>query len=195
MSQASSVRAEVDALEEGLLQAAVPSGGWPYQVGRTPRLEPTAWGVLALASVPGRQAVESARESALGWLASIQREDGLLVEPGTPGPNYGWNGLALLAAAAGRDTDKPEMRRRLTDGLLGAKGVRLPPGPAPVQQDNTLQAWSWTEGTFSWIEPTAYCLLALKRAGIAGEPALAPVRADDRAGTPGAAGQTVTSRR
>jgi len=31
-----------------------------------------------------------------------------------------------------------------------------------VRVDRQLQAWSWTEGTFSWLEPTALCLLALK---------------------------------
>jgi VWFA-related protein len=32
-----------------------------------------------------------------------------------------------------------------------------------ARQDNTLQGWSWIEGTFSWIEPTSWCLLALKK--------------------------------
>jgi hypothetical protein len=31
------------------------------------------------------------------------------------------------------------------------------------RQDNTLRGWSWIEGTFSWIEPTSLCLLALKK--------------------------------
>jgi hypothetical protein len=30
------------------------------------------------------------------------------------------------------------------------------------RQDNSIQAWSWIDDTFSWVEPTAWCLLALK---------------------------------
>ena len=31
-----------------------------------------------------------------------------------------------------------------------------------VQLNPDLRAWSWTPGAFSWIEPTAYALIALK---------------------------------
>jgi hypothetical protein len=31
------------------------------------------------------------------------------------------------------------------------------------RQDNALQAWSWIADTFSWVEPTAWCLLSLKK--------------------------------
>ena len=37
--------------------------------------------------------------------------------------------------------------------LLAAKGIALE-GDLPVRQNNRLQAWSWTEGTFSWVEPS-----------------------------------------
>ena len=32
-----------------------------------------------------------------------------------------------------------------------------------MRQDGSLQAWSWVDGTFSWVEPTAWCLLLLKK--------------------------------
>ena len=32
-----------------------------------------------------------------------------------------------------------------------------------LRQDNRLQAWPWVDGTASWVEPTAWCLLLLKR--------------------------------
>jgi hypothetical protein len=32
----------------------------------------------------------------------------------------------------------------------------------PVRLNPDLQAWSWTPGALSWIEPTAYSLIALK---------------------------------
>ena len=33
-----------------------------------------------------------------------------------------------------------------------------------LRQDNSLQGWSWVDATFSWIEPTCWGLLALKKA-------------------------------
>jgi hypothetical protein len=62
---------------------------------------------------------------------------------------------------------------RLTGSLLATKGIAIE-GDSVVKQNSRLQAWPWTEGTFSWIEPTAYCLLALKKRGASG--AVASVR-------------------
>ena len=31
------------------------------------------------------------------------------------------------------------------------------------RQDNSLQAWPWVDGTFSWVEPTCWCLLLVKK--------------------------------
>jgi hypothetical protein len=104
----------------------------------------------------------------------------LLVEGGTPGVNYAWNGLALLTDIAINGPDGGAFRSRLVDGLLAAKGIALEEGSGPVRQNNRLQAWSWTEGTFSWVEPTALCLLALKKARAAG-PLAAPRLADAEA--------------
>jgi len=41
------------------------------------------------------------------------------------------------------------------------KGIAAEPSPFN-RQDNSIQAWSWIDDTFSWVEPTAWCLLALK---------------------------------
>ena len=50
----------------------------------------------------------------------------------------------------------------LLEGLTRVRGRSLPPSDV-LTQNNALQAWPWLEGTFSWVEPTSYCLLALKR--------------------------------
>ena len=175
VSESSSVPVQGQDLEARLLQAALPSGGWPYRQGLTARIEPTVWALIALSSAAGAPAADAACAGAWSWLGSLQRVDGLIVEPSTPGPNYGWNGLVLLAAAAVAESDNSDMRRRLTDGLLAVKGIRLDDTASRVRQDNTLQAWSWTEGTFSWVEPTAYCLLAIKKARVQSDAAVARV--------------------
>jgi len=143
-----------------LVAAAAATGGWPYYPQQASRIEPTCWALLALGGKTNAAPENAAVAAARAFLHGLQRSDGLLVEPATPGPNYGWNGLSLLALNAQEDLAVVD---RLVNGLLAAKGVQIQgSGPAVVRQDGLLQAWSWTEGTFSWIEPTAYCLLALK---------------------------------
>src|SRR5439155_4953858 len=52
--------------------------------------------------------------------------------------------------------------QRLLDAIAAAKGMAVDiPDP---RQDNKLQGWPWMPDTFSWLEPTAWCLLALKKA-------------------------------
>jgi hypothetical protein len=52
--------------------------------------------------------------------------------------------------------------------LVAARGASAPPSPY-IQQDNSLQAWSWIDGTFSWVEPTSWAMLALKKSMRGGE--------------------------
>ncbi len=165
MPQSSPPRAPAPAdPSEATAGAASASGGWPYRIGRSSRLEPTAWALLALAASSKRQDFGKVFTRGVEWLEAIQQPDGLLIEPGMPGPNYGWNGLALIATL--RTTPRTSrLSDRLLAGLLEAKGLRLENAPGVLRQNNALQAWSWTEGTFSWVEPTAYCLLAVKKSG------------------------------
>lgn len=137
-------------LKASLLRSRNPDGGWPYHPGKASRLEPTCWAALAL----GGQDTATALQ---GWPAA----DGLLLERRGGSANYAFHGVAMLALhalgiehAGGNDV--------LLDGLQRAKGDALPQSKIN-RQDNSLQGWSWIPGTFSWVEPTAWCLLALKR--------------------------------
>src|SRR4030095_15733818 len=86
--------------------------------------------------------------------------EGLLVERAGGEPNYGFQGLALLALhAAG--IEHRDGNRALLDELQRVKGLAFEPSPIN-RQDNSIQGWSWIDDTFSWVEPTAWCLLALK---------------------------------
>ena len=129
-------------------------GGWPYYAGRQSRIEPTAWAMLALALPEGSTP-----------LGTWRGADGLLVEPAIGVVNFGFNGLAALALAA-PSTGGANTAAAITQALLAHKGVQVPAHPA-VQQDPKLQAWSWMDGTFSWVEPTAWCMLAVKKSGLA----------------------------
>jgi hypothetical protein len=154
-------------LRRTLVDAVASDGGWAYYEGRRSRLEPTSWALLVLAGAtdPVTKRIVTGGSS---FLRRLQGDNGLLVEEGTPGPNLAWNALALLAAVAVHGAAADPLRDGLQAGLLRVKGVAIEQGEHPVRQDNRLQAWSWTEGTFSWIEPTALGLLALKKSRASG---------------------------
>jgi len=151
-------------LRRSIAQVTSADGGWSYYPGRESRIEPTCWAMLAL-SATGGEAIRV--EQGLSYLHGRQRAAGRLLEDSVGTVNYGWNGLALLTDVVVSGPSSSPWRSRLVDALLAAKGVALPNSPA-LRQDNQLQAWSWIDGTFSWVEPTALCVLALKKAGMSG---------------------------
>ena len=126
-------------------------GGWPYYRGRRSRLEPTSWAMLATGTPFDTTPLGS-------WIGA----DGLLVEPATPHANFAFNGLAALAVAS--SAAPARVLAGVLRGLVAARGESAPANPA-ARMDSSLQGWSWMAGTFSWVEPTAWCTLALKRRG------------------------------
>jgi hypothetical protein len=128
-------------------------GGWPYVSGRRSRIEPTCWALVALARADGGSpAIEVLQRWPLrdGWLIDV---------PGVP-PNHAFNALAGLILDQAGETRK--LADTLAARIVGAKGIAIGQS-AEMRQNNSLQAWSWVDGTFSWVEPTAWCLLFLKQ--------------------------------
>jgi hypothetical protein len=140
-------------LGQALLRARNPDGGWAYSAGKRTRLEPTCWALLALAATHGRP-VELQR------LESWPRHDGWLVDVAGAPPNQPFNALAALALL--QNPSSRSLARPIVSNLLSARGERSAQGKYVIQ-DNSLQAWSWVEGTASWVEPTAWSLLLLKK--------------------------------
>jgi hypothetical protein len=155
-------------LAESLRSSVNGDGGWPYFSGKTSRIEPTAWAVLALASAAsGRsESTDVPLRLMAGWL----RHDGLLSEVPDLPANMTSNGIAAVAiqrAIAGQSAGVEHVQATidaLLAGILTTAGLRFPES-SRVEQDNQLSGWPWNKGTFSWVEPTASCLLALKKAG------------------------------
>ena len=159
-------------LLDHLRTASNADGGWPYFRGKASRLEPTCWAVLALRAAGGTAEDASRIDAALQRLESWQEATGLISEIPSAPPNLAFNGLAaivILATLAPKnvsDRRADEVARRLLAGISETKGVRLEQG-TDSRQDTRLVGWPWTAGTYSWVEPTAWCLLALKKAGLA----------------------------
>jgi hypothetical protein len=151
-------------MRETLLSGTNPDGGWAYYQGHASRLEPTCWALLALL----------ADASTTGWDASAhrtflqrsQRRDGLFLEAAVGDenrPNLGFNGLAALLLLAERQLAPEASRTALFSALIANKGVKLSASWIN-RQDNALQGWAWIDSSFSWVEPTCWCVLALKKA-------------------------------
>ena len=157
-------------LTEALLATQDADGGWGAESGKRSNTEATALAVLALGSSSAPPASAALRRG-LGWLVDHQRPDGgWPLGAGQDGST--WPTPLAVLAVLGRS----ELRERAAGGLrwLVGHGGRDPgwliralyrvwPGALPVRMDPTLKGWSWNPDAFSWVEPTAYALLALKK--------------------------------
>jgi hypothetical protein len=151
-------------LEHRLVSAIDVIGAWGYRVDCACAAEPTALGALALASSDRHT---EQYERALNWLARSQREDGAVpVVADLESPHW-TTALALLAWASGPESTRHRYRpqiERARGWLLHAKGRSIEQDPL-MSHDTTLVGWPWVSGTHSWIEPTAYAIMALRATG------------------------------
>lgn len=140
-------------LRTALLTARNPDGGWAYSSGKKSRLEATCWALLALSH-------EDALKPDVGVLRQWRQQDGWLTDvPGAP-PNHAFNALAALTLLEA-DSDTTQAQA-LGARLVAAKGIRAGQ-VSELRQDNGIQGWAWLDGTFSWVEPTTWSLLLLKK--------------------------------
>jgi len=152
-------------------------GGWGHRAGGHSAVEPTCWTLLALAGAHRSADQETALRHGLGWLCGHQLADGSW--PAYPGQPQGcWaTSLACLSlhavgwspACAGRPEALARGLRWLGQAWPGEGGFwwrlreKLLPGQIRVRQNSALRGWSWTPGTSSWVEPTSYALIALRK--------------------------------
>lgn len=141
----------------------IADGGFANKPGGAFRADVTCWAILALmaGNVRGR-ALERARQ----FLASVQQEDGRVCIAPQHRQAFWPTPLAILAwHGAGAYKDQEAKAAKF---LLGFEQVRLVDDPgarAIMGHDPTIRGWPWIAGTSPWLEPTAYCLMALRLAG------------------------------
>lgn len=159
------------------LQAAGnPDGGWGARRGGPSTTEATSLALLALAA----HSRGDASQHGLAWLRARQRSDGAWPASDQV-PQASWmTPLAVLALSrfpADR-TQAVKGARWLAEqegrgySILTRILLRVFPKRDVVELDPSLTGWPWMADTFSWVEPTAYAMLALKsmRASLPGEP-------------------------
>lgn len=188
------VRAEaIEESRRALLACRNSDGGWGYQAGTNSRLEPTAWGLLAFAGQGGPGAGDEVARI-VDLIARWQRPDGLLACVPSAPANLAFNGLTALALmhTASVQPSVPGVSRtldRLVHAIAAVRGNAQPfvqrvllwlaPSARTSRQDDGLRGWPWVHDTFSWVEPTGWCLLALKRSRMLVAPALAADRIEE----------------
>jgi hypothetical protein len=150
---------------------------WAYTPGAPPATEPTALTALALHGHGRAQAAQRACD----WLVQRQAADGSLgINAAESAPHWA-TALAVLAwraveqippaepngGAAAKSSNYAQPIERAVNWILSIAGKPLP-RTHELGHDTTLRGWPWVEGTHSWMEPTAYCVLALRATGRGG---------------------------
>lgn len=162
------------------LRAGANARGWAYYAGKGSRIEPTCWALLALHGFGGNDSSPDTLTTLhphLHYLRSLQNGEGFLVDTDPSLVNITANATALIALHSLGGPDFADCAQRLQSALVALKGMSL--AEPDAKQDNTLQGWPWVRDTFSWVEPTAWALLALKLAGRATRSVVAAQRQEE----------------
>lgn len=155
-----------------LLNAQNSDGGWGVGQGKRSNTEATSLTLLGLSM--WREAVPAAcLHHGLSWLTTRQHADGSW--PLTDQLHAGSWATALAILALDLFESHQQSAVRGARWLLRQKGRRLgwvasllyrvAPHTLPYQMNPDLQGWPWVANTFSWVEPTAYALIALQKLG------------------------------
>lgn len=155
---------------ESLAESMHPSGGWGYAPGQTPQLEPSCFALLALSLDPTRFADHIAMTRA--FIEQHANDDGSY-RPLDGREEAIWpTALVLFTQAACGVAGSATPQAVTISYLLGIRG-RVPDQPEAGELhdiDLNLVGWPWAEKNFSWVEPTAWAVLALRFVGQAEHP-------------------------
>jgi uncharacterized protein (DUF362 family) len=158
-------------LRSALAALALPGGGWGYAPGQDAHLEPTGLALLALSADPER--FRPALDAGRAWLESCAAGDGTYRLP-RGRPEAVWPTALVLFVRAALGEPAADLDP-VAAALLARRGRQAEDGGgAEVNDiDLSLTGWPWAENTFSWVEPTAWACLALRRSGLGDHPRVA----------------------
>ena len=160
----------VDAALALLLDAQNEDGGWSSFKGKRSNTESTSFALLALNSLAG-DPFDRQKTTGLKWLLQHQKEDGSWSFNDTTKQSSWTTPIAALALMSFQDQRQHALRAAkwiLTQegrkpGWIASLLVRLSLVQKVTELDPYLSGWSWNPGAFSWVEPTSYSLMALKK--------------------------------
>src|SRR5262245_9828829 len=155
-------------LVSSLLSEQNGDGGWGAVAGKQSNTEATAFAVLALQSV----AADASRiAKAKGWLINRQNGDGSWsLSDSAKGPSW-VTALAIIALSGSAEESARVIKAGNwvleqeggKPGLLAQLILFVTRQKRAVRLNQDLIGWPWTTGNFSWVEPTSYFMIALKR--------------------------------
>jgi hypothetical protein len=153
-------------LIHSLEQRHIAGAGFANHAGGSPRADATCWAVLALnANGSHGDMVHEAQQA----LAKTQSSDGRICL--APRHENAWWPTPLAVIAWHRCGQYQQQREKAVRLLLAFDQLRIADdadSAAIIGHDPTIKGWPWIMGTTPWLEPTAYCLLALRLAGFEG---------------------------
>src|SRR5262245_21669350 len=160
----------IDAALAILLDAQNGDGGWSSFKGKRSNTESTSFALLALNSLEGGS-FDRQKTTGLRWLLQHQKEDGSWSFNDTTKQSSWTTPIAALALTSFQDQRQHALRAAkwiLTQegrkpGWVASLLVRLSLVQRMTELDPYLSGWSWTPGAFSWVEPTSYSLITLKK--------------------------------
>jgi hypothetical protein len=155
---------------DSLVAIQNPDGGWPARRGTRSNTEATALALLALRPTAGGQ-IAAHLQQGLQWLTDRQTANGAWPMTAEVHRDSWATALAISSLAS----FGIERERRLNGarwllaqqpgglGWFASLLHRVAPNAMPVRLNPALKGWAWTAGAFSWVEPTAHALIALKK--------------------------------
>ena len=160
----------INAAIDLLLGAQNEDGGWGAVKGKRSNTESTSFALMALKSLEGKL-FDHQTTAGLKWLLQHRRDDGSWFLNDSSKQGSWTTPIAVLALLSFQDQREHALRAAkwiLTQqgrkpGWLATLLVRLSLVKKMTELDPYLSGWSWTAGAFSWVEPTSYSLMALKK--------------------------------
>jgi hypothetical protein len=160
----------IEAALDLLLSAQNGDGGWGAVKGKRSNTESTSFALMALKSLEGKP-FDRQTAAGLKWSLQHQRDDGSWSLNDASKQSSWTTPIAVLALLSFQDQRQHALRAAkwiLTQeggkpGWVASLLVRLSLVKKMTELDPYLSGWSWTAGAFSWVEPTSYSLMALKK--------------------------------
>lgn len=167
----------LDRIITDLLQNQNPNGGWGAVRGKRSNTETTSLAVMALQALAGEATADN-RKRGIEWLVRQQNQNhswplnetvkegswttALAITALSDSAEHSERALAAARWLLEQEGSKPGILAEIVLWATGKSGVN--------QLNKDLIGWSWVPSSFSWVEPTSYALIALKkqRARLAG---------------------------
>jgi len=153
-----------------LIDAQNPDGGWGSVKGKRSNTESTSFALMALKCLD-RDVFLRPMTAGLSWLLQHQKDDGSWSLSDASKQSSWTTPIAVLALLSFQDQREHALRAAkwiLTQegrkpGWVTSLLVWLSLVKKMGELDPYLSGWSWTAGAFSWVEPTSYSLMALRK--------------------------------